>query len=114
MPTTRYLAFQCPVCKDVIISRANHDFNTCSCGSEGIYVDGDSFYDPKNKYASWYRIGYSNDHGIPKGYYVDLPVTRQEMYQDWNTRTNKWAKIDVKLYPLIEISEINKDNQEVS
>lgn len=44
-------AVQCPLCKDIIISRYHHDCHFCSCGK--TMVDGGREY---------MRVGYHPDH----------------------------------------------------
>lgn len=75
-------AVRCKGCGNVLVSRARHDFRTCDCGS--ISVDGGQTdylkvsFDPK--------IGYEHLE-------VDLDVTLQELYDDWNKGTDKFGII---------------------
>lgn len=106
-----YFAIQCQDCGDVIISRAHHDFNSCSCdstdGSKGIYIDGNSIMsteDTTSNTKSYYiRIGGNPDRMTR--FHVTLPFTPGEIYQDWNRRINKLAKIDPTIYNLERIED---------
>lgn len=105
MISTKYVALQCQNCKDVIISRAHYDFNTCSCfvsedDSLGCYIDGDSRVDSPHRD---YRIGYGKLE--PKIYYVTLPYSVIQIFQDWNKRIDQFARIDINLYPLENIPD---------
>ena len=75
---------KCPTCKDVIFSRARHDFHYCSCGT--IFVDGGFDY---------LRYG-GNDGAIfvdVKFMNLELDVTKEELNDDWNKRINKFGII---------------------
>jgi hypothetical protein len=78
-------AIKCLHCGDIIYSRARHDFHTCSCdlNDRGIAIDGG--FDlcricqgPNAKYK-WIKI--------------EVNATKQELYQDWNTGTDKFGLI---------------------
>ena len=80
------VSYKCPKCKDRVFSRANHDFRGCSCGA--IAVDaGFSGYGG--------RLIWSD--GIDPSQFdrqvLKLPQTQQELYDDWNTGTNKYGII---------------------
>jgi hypothetical protein len=83
-------AIQCPVCLDVIYSRTTHDYHGCSCpNEEGITVDGGFCY---------MRVSYSskiNGNEI-KHIRLELPVTKQELYDDWNKQIDKYGKIKIQ------------------
>jgi len=89
-------ALQCQNCKDIIFSRARHDFRSCTCGE--TYVDGG---------FSYTRIGYKDK--IPKTLKLKISTTRKQLYDDWNYvnkkdkygllkkgRKRKWVKEIIK------------------
>lgn len=73
-------AIQCPLCHDTIYSRARHDFRYCSC--KNVFVDGGLDY---------FRAGWDQ-----KGETIELEmeVTEQELYNDWNYRHDKFGVIN--------------------
>ena len=76
-------ALTCPRCKDTIFSRARHDMHSCSCG--GISVDGGFDY---------LRVAWQESlvgHNPPAAFGLRLNLTREELFQDWNRRINKWG-----------------------
>src|SRR2546421_287567 len=77
---TQVAAFTCPDCKDVVYSRARHDFRGCSC--KGIFVDGGFDY---------VRIGYREKP--PEECPLEVDATKAELYQDWDTGANKYGLI---------------------
>lgn len=97
---SKYLAVQCQTCMEVRISRANHDFNHCSCVEGGCYIDGDSRIRDDGA-IGYYRVG--GDYDNIKTFHVELPFSHLAIYSDYNTSKNKWQTIDTDLYPLIEI-----------
>lgn len=76
---TRVTTTVCPNCKDELYSRAHHDFHYCHCGDTA--VDGGFDY---------MRVLYKNPV-THKTRYVN--ATRQELYDDWNERRNKFGFI---------------------
>ena len=68
----------CPDCKAEFYSRARHDFRTCDCPFNAM-VDGGFDY--------FKRGGMDLSRLITRIRYVKH--TRQELYDDWNHRTNK-------------------------
>jgi len=78
---TKVGCVQCPNCLDLIYSRAHHDFRHCSCGD--TFVDGGFDY---------MRCGGKNIDKI-KVVNKFVPVSRQELYDDWNKRINKYGRI---------------------
>lgn len=75
---------QCSNCGDIIYSRARHDYHSCSC--EGVMIDGGFNY---------VRTGH-NDRicSEPKVFKKFVKgVTRRDLYDDWNYRTNKYGAI---------------------
>lgn len=103
-----YLAIQCSDCGDILISRAHHDFNCCSCGlkdGKGIFIDGNSLVSTEDTHSNTksYYIRMGGDHTKMKSFHVTIPMTPGEIYQDWNKQINKLAKIDPSIYNLEEI-----------
>ena len=76
-------AIRCPQCGDTVFSRAQHDFRTCSCGS--VFMDGGLEY---SRYG-FLKEGFKN----PEIVTVEINQTPQELYDDWNTRTDKYGII---------------------
>lgn len=72
---------QCPTCKDIIYSRANHDFRSCSCGE--IFIDGG---------FSCTRVGGKDLTAIKMDTAV-LEVTAKELYDDWNYLKDKYGVV---------------------
>jgi len=86
-PIKKYIfvkAIICPSCDDTIFSRARHDFIWCSCGNCGI--DGGFEY----VRTSW-KTG-----GMPKHKRIKVLATRQQLYDDWNNRVDKFGLIKKK------------------
>lgn len=80
-------ALKCPTCLVTIYSRAHHDYHGCDCkngDSTGITIDGGFEY---------LRYGWGNDIKRPEAFELKLNVTRQELYDDWNLRTDKYGWI---------------------
>lgn len=71
-------AIECPSCHDIIWSRATHDFHNCSCGA--VSIDGGFDY---------CHFGWQNDIIRPEIIEIELPVTQEQCYDDWNKRINK-------------------------
>ena len=78
----------CDICDTTYFSRAKHDFNVCPCWinsnfKTGGYIDGGRDY----------------IKGGGGGIIVRIPITQtdEELYQDWNTGTDKyiWIKGNV-------------------
>lgn len=72
-------AVQCKQCKDIIYSRARHDFRTCTCGA--IFIDGGFDY---------IRIGGDIEEPLIE---VEVNATQQELYSDWNSTYDKFGLI---------------------
>ena len=70
---------QCPTCRDIIYSRANHDFRYCSCGE--IFIDGGLEY---------VRVGGKDLGAIEMGT-LEIDATPKELYDDWNYRKDKYG-----------------------
>lgn len=80
-------ARQCPNCQDVIFSRANHDFRSCSCGD--ISVDGGF-----SSYGG--RVLWKDK--LPEHKIVEVTQTQKELYEDWNYHIDKYGIIKGKDY----------------
>jgi len=72
-------AIQCPGCKDIIISRARHDYNTCSCGETAIDGGQQDYVSVSGNLLSGVKL-----------LHIDLPVTLRELYNDWSEDINRW------------------------
>jgi len=72
-------AVHCLGCDDVVYSRAQHDFRKCSCGC--VFVEGGREY---FKYGT-----------IPNAEFkvvkVDIGVTLDTLYEDWNNMTDGYG-----------------------
>lgn len=78
-------AIQCPKCKDIIFSRAHHDYHYCSCGA--VSIDGGLHY---------LRYGWDPSLPRPEPIELDLNLTKQQLYDDWNERRDKYGIIKQK------------------
>ena len=77
-------AVQCPECKDIIFSRARHDFHYCSCGY--VFIDGGFDY---------CRFG-AKDLDKVKSMQIDVNATAKDLYNDWANNKNKFGLIKSK------------------
>jgi len=96
-------AIVCPYCEDAIISRANHDFRSCTCGKTSID-------------AGFSGYGYRIMGDLAKLKWAKLPLnlTRRELYDDWNNRKDKhglWKK-HVWLHEVLEIKDLGGCDEE--
>lgn len=82
MIMTTVQAIKCPECKDVIFSRARHDFHSCSC--KVVSIDGGFDYT---------RILFSPGIKSPKIFEIEVEQTREELYLDWNLSKDKFGII---------------------
>jgi hypothetical protein len=87
----RIWTIECPLCKDLIYSRANHDFHSCTCGN--ITVDGG----PNSKYGR-----HSCAKGIPKAVEIWIDATKKELYDDWNMNEDKYGVVKHGKLPAIK------------
>ena len=71
-------ATECPNCFNILYSRAQHDFRTCGCGDTS--VDGGQLKA---------RVLYKDKS--PKSIEIDVDVTEQQLYDDWNNRKDKYG-----------------------
>ena len=76
----KVVAIKCPNCGETIYSRARHDFRTCFCGN--CSIDGGFDY-----------IKVSAKNGLPNTFKVEVNATKQQLYDDWNKRINKYGVI---------------------
>lgn len=70
----KIIAIKCKNCGDIIWSRAQHDFHECTCGS--VAIDG-GMTDFVRMLGDEYEM-----------YDLELDITEQEAYEDWNFRKN--------------------------
>jgi len=85
-------AIKCPICKDIVFSRARHDYRSCTCGY--CAIDGGFSY----KKVSW---GSPASHGggePPIDLDIEVDATQQELFDDWNHRKDKYGLIQLKIY----------------
>lgn len=75
-------AIKCPCCEFTIFSRARHDFHSCPC--KKVSIDGGFDY---------VRLSSSPDIGVPKVFKLKIEQTPLELYNDWNTRQEKYGRI---------------------
>lgn len=73
-------AIQCENCQDIVYSRARHDMRDCTCGK--VAIDGGFDY-----------IKISYIESPPSRIEVDVEATREELFNDWNERINKYGLI---------------------
>lgn len=83
---TEVQALKCPKCKDVIFSRARHDFHSCSCGA--VSVDGGFDY---------FRCQWALDIEEPESLKINLKQTQDQLYRDWNLNINRFGIISEKV-----------------
>lgn len=75
-------AIECPKCHDIIWSRAVHDFHYCSC--RAVSIDGGFDY---------CHFGWQPEVDRPEIIQIDIEVTIEQCYNDWNKRINKLGTI---------------------
>ena len=73
-------AFLCLRCSTLMYSRARHDFRSCPCGD--ITVDGGLDYG-RTLYKS----------RPPLSIEFSVPHTKEQLYDDWNKRTDRYGVI---------------------
>ena len=77
-------AVECPKCGYIIYSRARHDFRTCNCGA--VSIDGGFDY---------WKIGCAEELcDSITSHEIELPLTKKELYDDWNHNQNKYGSIE--------------------
>jgi len=74
---------KCLSCGDVVYSRARHDMRGCSCGD--VAIDGGFDYK---------KVSYRKS--CPESIQLDVDVTKDELYHDWNNNVNNFGLIKFK------------------
>lgn len=77
-------AIQCQKCKDIIYSRAHHDFHWCSCHS--VAIDGGFDY---------VKICGNREDFESVNY--EVKATKKELYDDWNKMKDKYGVVKTKV-----------------
>lgn len=78
---TKVIAIECPQCGYIIYSRARHDFRSCKCGD--CNIDGGFDY---------VKIG-AMDLSKIQQHELEIPITRTELYDDWNNQTDNYGSV---------------------
>jgi len=87
-------AIRCNKCHDIIYSRTRHDFHYCFCGA--VAIDGGFDYVSV--------IGYWKDYtDVPV---LEINVTKQQLYNDWNLQKDKYGWIDYKTQKQLHLPKI--------
>ena len=73
-------AIECPKCHETLYSRARHDYRTCSCGE--VAIDGGFDY---------IRVSFKKQEPVEKEVWVLVSI--KELYQDWNSKADKYGVI---------------------
>jgi hypothetical protein len=82
----------CPVCKDIIYSRAHHDCQYCSCTS--CFIDGGSVIIGNEKESGYIRVkGGIIPTTVKLVEFDSIVEAKKALYDDWNKRTNKYGRI---------------------
>lgn len=89
---------ECPNCKDIIYSRAVHDYHSCTC--EGLFIDGGFDY---TRYG-----GREMTDDVELFNKFIIGVDKADLYQDWNHRENKYGTIKAEGREVKEIRKIIK------
>ncbi len=76
-------AIQCPDCKQIIYSRARHDYRSCRCRS--VAIDGGFDY---------LRIINHASKTSPKIIRIKVKATKKQLYEDWNSTTNQYGRVE--------------------
>lgn len=90
------ISLTCKTCGDTIISRAHHDCNFCSCDPMGVMIDGCSIADDDG----YIRMGGNPENMIRN--IIRMDITKQELYNDWNHRIDKYKKLNLSDYQIVE------------
>lgn len=80
-PQTIVQAVRCRECRDLIYSRAVHDFHRCTCGY--VFVDGG---------FSYLRYG-AKDMSRIEVVKLEVNATKKELYEDWNRSKDKYGTV---------------------
>ena len=75
-------AIECPDCGDIVFSRTNHDYRSCTCGASAI--DG--------------GFEYTKVVGSAKTFVLKIVQNKTDLYNDWNTGADKYGLIKNKVY----------------
>ena len=84
-------AIQCKACNDIVFSRAVHDFRSCSCGS--CSIDGGLDYIRVFSERSVSPQGKELGSELYTLVSLDLPVTKEQLYNDWNNSVDEMGVI---------------------
>lgn len=82
MNHTKIYVLECPKCRQLIYSRAVHDFHSCKC--QYCFVDGGLEY---------LRAGFKGKE-VPRTKYITVLATEKELYDDWNLGDDKFGWLD--------------------
>lgn len=77
---TQVTGVKCKTCGETVYSRARHDFRDCGC--KAVAVDGGFDY--------LRVIGGEAAYEVVK---LSVPVSPQELYDDWNLSADKWGRV---------------------
>lgn len=80
----KIIAIKCKKCGAIVYSRARHDFRWCACGEDGCFIDGGQ--------EDYVRVG--GDPIMTEEVDLDLPVTLEELYDDWNFHRDRFGLIE--------------------
>ena len=85
---TKVSVIQCPVCFDLVYSRALYDHRYCTCGKVSIDKGGEE--NPKIGWAP------DIDPASVQLFSLFVPFTKKEIYDDWNSDRDHLGIIPVK------------------
>ena len=87
---------RCSNCGDILYSRTVHDFHYCYCGR--IAIDGGFDY---------VKICGDIKHFLDI-FQLEIDATKTDLYYDWNSRKNKYGRIErVKQLEIEKFPKIN-------
>ena len=89
---------RCSKCEAVIYSRAHYDMHYCLCGD--IYIDGGFEY---------MRVGWKDI--LPAQVKFSLDITKKELYEDWNQKTDVYGVMTKEQCEDKEITEVELEEQ---
>ncbi|HWY33805.1 MAG TPA: hypothetical protein VNX68_04115 [Nitrosopumilaceae archaeon] len=85
---TRVWTITCPMCHVEMFSRARHDYRTCGCPFQAM-IDGG--------FAGYVRYGGQDVIPLRESFrYRFVKASKQELYDDWNCRRNRFGIIAKK------------------
>lgn len=85
---TKVWTITCPQCEIEMYSRAPHDYRICGCSNQTM-VDGG--------FSGYVRYGGNQLEQLEKSLrYRFIKASKQELYDDWNKRINKFGTITKK------------------